>query len=352
MGNTFTIVLPSPKVSGGVKEAIFFGDALNDRNEGSVISMWRSQNPVNIEGIKFLSNFYTSENFQLIKLLIIFYNFHFYLKRSKGQGNFIFTHYSTYILSLILPRNNAYYFIQDIEWNFMGNKILKWSMKKFILFFLQRGNVITANDYLANFFSNEVKVHHQYRIWASDNFRSSKSSSRDVDFVMVLRKGNAKRFDLYKIFLENCLLVEGLKLAIITPEEPLLDELRHIAAEKFLSPSPEIMRNIYARSKFFVMLSEHEGFGLPPLESMGSGCIPICRNSGGVSQYMSGKLIDFMVPLSCSIDDFFKIALRALYMREDERQIYSNEAVEIFSKGFFRNKSNSLVIAALQGVTR
>ena len=41
-----------------------------------------------------------------------------------------------------------------------------------------------------------------------------------------------------------------------------------------------------------------EGFGLPPLEAMGGGCIPACRDSGGVRNYMHGQFHRLLFPLS------------------------------------------------------
>ncbi len=39
--------------------------------------------------------------------------------------------------------------------------------------------------------------------------------------------------------------------------------------------SDDVLRSLYARARVFAFLSEYEGFGLPPLEAMASGAVPV-----------------------------------------------------------------------------
>jgi glycosyltransferase involved in cell wall biosynthesis len=92
------------------------------------------------------------------------------------------------------------------------------------------------------------------------------------------------------------------------------------------------MADLYSRSKIFLLLSESEGFGLPPLEAMGAGCVPVCRDAGGPQSYMLDSLGDLLLPLSMSIQD---ICLKLLVILNDPvaLQNYSDTSRRIFQQG-------------------
>lgn len=51
--------------------------------------------------------------------------------------------------------------------------------------------------------------------------------------------------------------------------------------ETITNPPQEALATVYKRSKFFIKLSKSEGFCLPILEAMASGCVVITRDMGG-----------------------------------------------------------------------
>jgi glycosyltransferase involved in cell wall biosynthesis len=85
------------------------------------------------------------------------------------------------------------------------------------------------------------------------------------------------------------------------------------------------------------MMSDQEGFGLPPLEAMGSGCVPICRDSGGVRAYMIGKLKESLLPLNSDIDYIIDFADKLQH--RNEWALLSSFAKQVFVDGL--NKSNN-----------
>ena len=95
------------------------------------------------------------------------------------------------------------------------------------------------------------------------------------------------------------------------------------------------MRAIYERTRVFLLLSEHEGFGLPPLEAMGSGCVPLCRDAGGVRAYMRGDLAENILPLALPAEGILK---RAVALAHDENYLarLRMTAREIFDDGLER----------------
>ena len=92
--------------------------------------------------------------------------------------------------------------------------------------------------------------------------------ARDVDFTMVLRKGPHKRLDYYRSFIALARATGDVKLAVIALEAELTAAVRGSVDVCLIRPSLEDMRQLYQRSKCFVHLSEHEGFGVPLLEAM------------------------------------------------------------------------------------
>jgi len=49
---------------------------------------------------------------------------------------------------------------------------------------------------------------------------------------------------------------------------------------------------LYARAKFFLALSKSEGFGIPPIEAMAVGVVPIFLNAHGYKENLVGIPID------------------------------------------------------------
>jgi len=58
------------------------------------------------------------------------------------------------------------------------------------------------------------------------------------------------------------------------------------------SLTEESKYTLYARSKFFLALSKSEGFGLPPIEAMAVGTVPIYLNAHGYKENLVGIPID------------------------------------------------------------
>ena len=347
----YRFVLPSLKISGGVKEALKLANEIEKIGQGvDFVVMWVSPNELQIgaERVTYLSKFKTNARFALFQFPIIFARFFaqyfFSLRKAEQVGlknKFVFTHYSTYPLSLIVPSNYRFFFVQDMEWNFIKNKLLSNLLKTFIIFVYKKGTVLTANQYLTGEMKkNGITVHAELPIWADQQFLAPSNITRSIDFVMVLRKGDQKRLDLYLEFIRIVnYQYKDWRLAIITPDSELADTLRPLIAECYLKPSIEEMRSVYARSKFFLLLSDHEGFGLPPLEAMGAGCVPICRDAGGIHAYMSGDLKQFVLPLSFDIQQITQFANNQII--HNKWIEFSDLAKNIFLSGLTKSNERS-----------
>ena len=351
------LILPSLKVSGGTLELLRLADDLAVKDRAiSIVSLWRSAHETSTArwSIRYLSEWRTNAKRALLQLPILLRRFSRLVKSvspitGRSATGWIFSHYATFPLALCVSRDRRWFFVQDLEWRFIRNPVLSGLLKWIILAAYSRGHLISANSYLTSQLALlGLNVEAETPIWADVGFQSSTNEARDIDVVMMLRKGDAKRLDLYLTFLA---LVDAekrpWKLAVITPESDIALEVKGRVAECLLRPSMEQMRKLYARSKCFLHLSDHEGFGLPPLEAMGSGCVPLCRDSGGIRAYMNGDLESLVEPQNLSMSQF---VVRASELVDDADRLatMSGVAETVFARGLAQTQQRLEALARLR----
>lgn len=318
MSIRFYVVVPSSKISGGNREAFRLAeDLIKQGCEVAVLSMWRTYHGMDSSlSIEQLSGWTARRNLALIQLPLLVAKFICWLRShttnsSDSRWRFLFTHYATFPLSRLVRAEQRFYFVQDLEWRFVGNRFLSWLLRKAILHFYRRGKLISANAYLSLALRElGLPVLLEAPIWADPAFATETVEERDIDFVMMLRKGAHKRLDLYREFINKAKRHGGFKLGLISPDDDIITAFSDRGAVSLLRPSLPEMRALYSRSKCFIHLSDHEGFGLPPLEAMGAGCVPLCRDSGGVRAFMnSDGLGSLLLPATMGIDEIFERAV-------------------------------------------
>jgi len=69
------------------------------------------------------------------------------------------------------------------------------------------------------------------------------------------------------------------------------------------SLTEETKYSLYARSKFFLALSKSEGFGIPPIEAMALGVVPIYLNAHGYKENLTGLPIDPIDEYTLCVDN-------------------------------------------------
>jgi glycosyltransferase involved in cell wall biosynthesis len=346
---TWEIVVPALKVSGGTREALRLGGQLSAHGtQVLVLSLWRADDPMPTTlPVELLSNWPAIAARAALQWPWLALRF---ARRVRSQ-RFLFTHYSTLPLSLCVPRARRFFFVQDLEWKFIHNGVLSHLVRAMILFFYRRGSLVSANDYLTDSLRElGLPPALQAPIWAdADWLTPDTDTPRDIDFVMMLRKGAHKRLHDYHRFIE---LARGsgreLRLAVISPDAELIAAVRDRVSVSLLRPALGQMRSLYQRTRCFVHLSEHEGFGLPPLEAMAAGCVPLCRDSGGVRAFMAApELAGLLLPAQTDVAQFFQ---RACELLEDPAQLrdYSARAREVFRRGSVATaRASEAVVRAL-----
>ena len=310
------IVLPSLKISGGIREALRLASDLRDEGAPTgVLSMWKSphpmESPVPVTMLSQLQPRAARAAFELPLLQFLFARW--LRKKAAPPTGVIFTHYATLPLVFFVPRHLRYFFVQGVEWKFVRIGVLSAVLRWIVLGAYRTGRIISANAFLSAQLANEgLEVEFEAPIWADPLFQGRMDVEREFDFAMVLRKGAVKRLDLYRRFIELA-RSRNRRMVVITPEDEIAELVRGEVNEVLLRPSVEQMRRAYERSKCFILLSENEGFGLPPLEAMGSGCVPICRDSGGVRAFMQrpGQK-DNLLALNMPIEAIFDHALKVV----------------------------------------
>jgi GT2 family glycosyltransferase len=111
-----------------------------------------------------------------------------------------------------------------------------------------------------------------------DTFRRLPDSERRTDMVLALGRANP---------LKNLALTIAAWRALAAPRPELClfgiePELATDAGMRYVqSPSDEQVNELFNAATVFVQTSRHEGFALPPLEAMASGCSVVCTDAHG-----------------------------------------------------------------------
>lgn len=343
------IVVPSLKITGGTKEIVTLArDIVAAGGEARIVAMWRTRDEVACAplSVDYLSPAAISAAQVLVGMPMVLARF-LALKRHHSDARWMLSHYVTYALAPFIAGRRLWFFVQDLEWTFVPPR-LRGMLQRFILATLTRGQVLAANSYLAAALAmHRVTVTATIPIWASPVFCGSTDLDRNIDIVLIVRRGAHKRVDLaQQILTLRRQHHSHLRMAVITPNDEFADAFSGEAGiELFVRPTPEEMRAIYERTRVFLLLSEHEGFGLPPLEAMGSGCVPLCRDAGGVRAYMQGELRDNLLPLSLEVDEILE---RAVMLSRDEPRLTRLRLVarRIFEEGLHRVAQRPANLAA------
>lgn len=109
-----------------------------------------------------------------------------------------------------------------------------------------------------------------------------------------------KPLDLERVF---DVMVMPRKISWKGNYEPLIGYLRSMGLKVLVveNLTDEELVRAYNSSKVFVFLSEHEGFGYPPLEAMACGCAVV---STDCTEYLADDKNAYVVPLKYRFEDF------------------------------------------------
>jgi GT2 family glycosyltransferase/glycosyltransferase involved in cell wall biosynthesis len=116
-----------------------------------------------------------------------------------------------------------------------------------------------------------------------ENFRPRLEVQRREDLVLALGRSNPLKnlpltVEAWRQARGRSELASRLELCLFGHEPELADEqgMRHVE-----SPSDERVNELFNEATVFIQTSTHEGFALPPLEAMATGCAVVCTDAHG-----------------------------------------------------------------------
>ena len=343
---TLLVILPSLRISGGVQEALRLATAVAKRGvHVRLLVLWkhRHESPTLDLPVDYLSDFPPRKSRAFREFLILLARYRHYIRRwrhepSNSAVSMMLTHFSTFPLAWLTPRSvRRLCFLQDLEWKFVPKGLLRAAVRGMILWISRRSHVITSNAFVSEEYAKlGVKAFAQASTWAEPFwFNSAAAHQRTVDVVMLLRQGAVKRLDLSITLLQAIQRRTELRCVVVTPDTEVYEQVKEGATAALLRPTNDDLKALFGKSKVFVLLSETEGFGLPPLEAMGSGCVPVCRDSGGVRCYMDGMFKANLLPLQMTIDEVL-LHVQRLVTDKAHLERLSEEAHRVFKEGATR----------------
>ena len=144
----------------------------------------------------------------------------------------------------------------------------------------------TKKDILKYTDINENKISVVY-LNASSSFNNEADTSYDKKNI-ILYVGNRNYYKNFKILFDSFIQTKSLRsnnILICFGGEKVSSYERNIIKSnnlsksiQFVSGGSEKLKELYSKAKVFVFSSLYEGFGRPLLESVNSGCIPLCSN--------------------------------------------------------------------------
>lgn len=151
-----------------------------------------------------------------------------------------------------------------------------------------------------------------------------KDTKKIFDFIFILRKAPWKN-SLFSLKVISFLQDNNVKIAIVDPDNFLKHHSISKNVKKYKYVDRFKLNKLFQQSCFYFSSTQHEGFGMPCLESMRSGCIPIAPNGCGHDEFMFNmknsilydmntvNIIQFLDEISkISNDDLNKIKINGI----------------------------------------
>lgn len=291
-------LLPTIRDNGGIHKALEAADMSNalvvTLLAGDKLAMGHRRGHVTILNVHYSSRWRGPAIF-LASILWIFW-FHTY-KYNKGKCQITYTHFSTFLCLSFFAEQRC--FIQGLEFIGIPSALKHRLLKLFILgnYRHRSWKLFVASNTLKATLSEAGIGSVLAPVWASRFFHTSPIKpfgSRKYDICLIVRNITNKRPDLYRQIVE--ILPKERSIIIITPDAAISNDPAFNIAEQLYNGDSFDIKSVFCETKFLVHLSDYEGFGLPPLEAMGCGAIPLCRDSIGIRNYLYGSLEKLILP--------------------------------------------------------
>ena len=280
------LVLPTLRRTGGTLEAINLLQRLPGTRVKKIVALWGTESPIDTNGIPSSVLFpnVTRKLVALLTLPALLTKLHHHL---DAASEVVLTHYSTFIYSIFPSRKKNYYvFVQDAEWMFIANSIIRKIVRRFVESTVHSADrVIFTSPSLKKCFDRDAEGCFIWPIMPSAVALSSPLpfKERHFDIICIIRSGFHKDANAYLQFFDQS---KHLKICVVSIEK----EFAFLALQPNVSffhnlSRPELFK-FMSNSRVLVNFSSHEGFGLVPLEGLACGCALVCRDNFGARNYL------------------------------------------------------------------
>lgn len=236
----------------------------------------------NVEVITILGKTFDWYNQKIISKKISIRNF------LNNYDYCISTFWPTAYIGLVLSAKKKYYFIQALEENFSNNYIYKFLVR--LTYKLPYKFIVTTQflkKSLLTYGISKKNISVINNITIDPHFFQKKHSRINKERIKILTvmsyylpyKGPDIYLKIIKSLKQNYSIHTTLVSMETYPLSPLVDT--------FISnPSAQQLARLYLSHDILLVTSRSEGFFLPGIEAMASGCLVISTNSGGILTYI------------------------------------------------------------------
>lgn len=219
----------------------------------------------------------------------------FFLRRSLVVANFFVT-YIPCRLGSLMWKCPFIYFVQDIESKYSG--ILGGVLNQVCNASYRSNHIVAANRYLAGALEKRgCRVFDTISIGPSEPFYAPlpETAARPYQLMYMPRHEKWKRLDRFE---EICMCLDDVSRAAILcvgQDEEILAQLaqRGFSTRRPMGDSELV--ECYDSAQVFLLTSDREGFGLPPLEAMARGIPVVSFRCGGPDLYIQDGHNSFLV---------------------------------------------------------
>lgn len=244
----------------------------------------------------------------------IFYFLHLFFKIKRLRCSFVTPNYRIAVIcKLAFNKRNKYspfvFLIQGDDYVSLikyssSNKFVKWINNKIYEFSktVDAERVFVSNYLMNNSEKKGLLIPNHISGYFLNSQKRSLFKNEYITIGTVSTSAPNKGFDFFLRLIDEitCTFEEcktKFKFQCAT-QDPLLINSKISHEIDFVSPKNENeMSNFYQNCDIFLSCSISEGFNLPVLEAMASGCIVIATNDGGVTDFIENGKNGYLVEI-------------------------------------------------------